>query len=182
MAIEIDNDLIKQWEPKIQSLLTNTYVRGLDKADLEQELRIAIVKAARGFNEDKGVLFHTYLHTSMVNTLRTLISRAQRTLVADSLDKLEDDQREDRVPRTPLALQTTLPELESEWLDIYNFTEQEKRFIRLRIEGLTMEEISTELDDSAYKLRLATQNKIREFTNASTETEEGRVLSLRLDN
>jgi len=181
MAIEINNDLIRQWEPKIQSLLANTYVRGLDKDDLEQELRIAIIKAARGFNEDKGVLFHTYLHTAMINTLRTLISRAQRTLPTDSLDKLEDDQREAQVPRTPRALQTTLPELESEWLDIYNFTEVEKAFIRLKIEGLTMEEISTELDDSAYKLRTAVQSKIKEFTNALTETEERGILSSPVD-
>ena len=73
----IENDLIVQWEPKIHKLLQNTFVIGMDQADLEQELRIAIIKAARGFNEDKGVLFHTYLHTAMVNTLRTLISKAQ---------------------------------------------------------------------------------------------------------
>ena len=34
--IEINDDLIKQWEPKIQKLLANTYVYGLDKEDLEQ--------------------------------------------------------------------------------------------------------------------------------------------------
>ena len=71
MTIEINDDLIKQWEPKIHRLLQNTFVIGMDHADLEQELRIAIIKAAKGFNEDKGVLFHTYLHTAMVNTLRT---------------------------------------------------------------------------------------------------------------
>ena len=60
MSIEINDDLIKQWEPKIQKLLANTYVYGLDKEDLEQELRIAIVKAAKGFNADRGVIFHTY--------------------------------------------------------------------------------------------------------------------------
>jgi len=55
MPIEINDELISQWEPKIQKLLENTFVLGLDKHDLEQELRIAIVKAAKGFNEDRGV-------------------------------------------------------------------------------------------------------------------------------
>ena len=58
MTMEINDDLIKQWEPKIHRLLQNTFVIGMDHGDLEQELRIAIIKAARGFNEDKGVLFH----------------------------------------------------------------------------------------------------------------------------
>ena len=71
--MEINDELIKQWEPKINKMLQNTFVIGLDRDDIAQELRIAIVKAAQGYNEDKGVLFHTYLHTAMVNTIRTLI-------------------------------------------------------------------------------------------------------------
>ena len=177
MAIEINDSLIQQWEPKIQSLLANTYVRGLDKEDLEQELRIAIIKAARGFNEDKGVLFHTYLHTAMINTLRTLISRAQRTIVADSLDKMELEQQEHQTPRVPKTLQVTMADGESAWLDSYNFNPDELAFVKLRIEGLTMEEITTALDESAYKLRNSMQHKIREVNNAFEETEEGWLLS-----
>ena len=91
MTIKINDDLIKQWEPKIQKLLFNTFVYGWDKEDLEQELRIAIIKAAKGFNADRGVLFHTYLHTAMVNVLRTLISKAQKRLITDSLDEVRID-------------------------------------------------------------------------------------------
>ena len=76
--MEINDELIKQWEPKVQRLASNTYVVGYDRDDIVQELRIAIVKAAQGFEEDRGVLFHTYLHTAMTNTIRTLISKAQR--------------------------------------------------------------------------------------------------------
>ena len=71
MAIEIKDDLIKQWEPKIHKILADTQVRGYSKEDLEQELRISINKAAKGFNEDRGVIFLTYLHTAMINTIRT---------------------------------------------------------------------------------------------------------------
>ena len=84
--MEINDDLIKQWEPKIVRMLSNTFVIGMDWDDLAQELRIAIMKAAHGFDEDRGVIFHTYLHTSMVNTLRTLISKAQRHQQPISLD------------------------------------------------------------------------------------------------
>ena len=88
MPIEINEDLIKQWEPKIHRMLATTSVRGYSREDLEQELRISILKAAKGFNEDKGVIFHTYLHTAMVNTLRTLIAKAQRQVVTQSIDRI----------------------------------------------------------------------------------------------
>ena len=73
--MEINDQLLEQWEAKVQRLLQNTYVLGMDREDIAQELRIAIIKAATNFDENnkKGAIFHTYLHTVMVNTLRTLI-------------------------------------------------------------------------------------------------------------
>ena len=161
MAIEINDDLIKQWEPKIHKLLQNTFVIGMDQADLEQELRIAIIKAARGFNEDKGVLFHTYLHTAMVNTLRTLISKAQRQVISDSLDQITDAEV---IPTKILNLLQAADDKErfeiADVLNQYDLTLKEQRFVFLRLEGLTMEEISHELEDSAYRIRQSLQNKI----------------------
>ena len=47
--MEINDELIKQWEPKVQRMASNVYIVGLDREDLAQELRLAIVKAAKGF-------------------------------------------------------------------------------------------------------------------------------------
>ena len=58
--MDINDDLIHQWEPKVQKMVSNTFIVGMDREDLAQELRLAIVKAAQGFEEDRGVLFHTY--------------------------------------------------------------------------------------------------------------------------
>ena len=168
MSIEINDDLIKQWEPKIQKLLANTYVYGLDKEDLEQELRIAIVKAAKGFNADRGVIFHTYLHTAMVNILRTLISKAQKRLITESLDTV--DMETEMVPIKILNALEDSTNIEEEIeiqsiLSDSNLTEKEKNFISLRLEGLTMEEISVETNDSAYKIRQSLQIKLRNSLN-----------------
>ena len=76
--MQIDNDLILQWEPKIMKMIRNTYIAGMDREDIAQELRIALTKAAKKYDESKGAIFHTYLHTSLVNTIRTLITKAQR--------------------------------------------------------------------------------------------------------
>ena len=173
MSIEINDDLIKQWEPKIQKLLANTYVYGLDKEDLEQELRIAIVKAAKGFNADRGVIFHTYLHTAMVNILRTLISKAQKRLITESLDTV--DMETEMVPIKILNALEDSTNIEEEIeiqsiLSDSNLTEKEKNFISLRLEGLTMEEISVETNDSAYKIRQSLQIKLRNSLYEKTKS------------
>ena len=84
--MNIDNELIDKWEPKIQKMVSNSFIIGLDNEDLAQELRIALVKAAKAYDETRGVVFHTYLHTSLVNTIRTLISKAQRQPLQRSMD------------------------------------------------------------------------------------------------
>ena len=162
--MEINDDLIKQWEPKIVRMLSNTFVIGMDWDDLAQELRIAIMKAAHGFDEDRGVIFHTYLHTSMVNTLRTLISKAQRHQQPISLDAVYYDDEQPLLDQLADSLAVGIDvdnDLElRELLDSLDLTEEERKYILLRIEGLTMEEISHELEDSAYRIRQSLQNKI----------------------
>ena len=162
MPIEINDELISQWEPKIQKLLENTFVLGLDKNDLEQELRIAIVKAAKGFNEDRGVIFHTYLHTAMINTIRTLISKAQRSLQTLSLDEqLESTERE-----LPSLMKKTLQGFTNDEYYEFDFdqlTGEEQKFLTLRLEGFTMGEITQRVGESAYKLRQAIQHKVGEY-------------------
>ena len=86
--MQIDDNLIRQWEPKINRMLQTTSIRGMDREDIAQELRISIMKAAKGFDPELKVSFHTYLHTTMINTIRTLITKAQRRPQPQSLDAI----------------------------------------------------------------------------------------------
>lgn len=159
--MEINNDLIKQWEPKINKMLQNTFVRGMDREDIAQELRIAIIKAAEGFKEDKGILFHTYLHTAMVNTIRTLIYKAERRLVPVSLDIAPTEEMVGGYAEILEDKSSTMNDMEFDvLLDSANLNQLEKDFLRLRVEGLTMEEITEDLGDSAYKIRQNLQDKV----------------------
>lgn len=161
--MEINDDLIKQWEPKINKMLQNTFVIGLDRDDIAQELRIAIVKAAQGYNEDKGVLFHTYLHTAMVNTIRTLIYKAERQLKSASLDTTFGEDNSFSYTETLEDETSTLMD-DTEFdmlLSSAKLNETEQDFLRLRIEGMTMEEITQDLGDSAYKIRHNLQEKVK---------------------
>ena len=160
--MEIDNKLIAQWEPKINKMLQNTFVVGMDREDIAQELRIAIIKAAQGFNEDKGILFHTYLHTAMVNTIRTLIYKAERQLKVSSLESKHDgdgffDYEEILEDGNPIMEDAEFNML----LASAKLNDLEKSFLKLRIEGLTMEEITADLGDSAYKIRHSLQDKVK---------------------
>lgn len=69
-----------QWEPKVQKMASQASIAGMEREDIAQELRLVICKAAKKYNPDRNASFHTYLHTSMVNTVRTLITKAQARL------------------------------------------------------------------------------------------------------
>ena len=172
--MEINNDLIKQWEPKIQKMLQGTSVLGMDRDDIAQELRIAIMRAANGFDEDKGVLFHTYLQTAMVNTIRTLMTKAQKLLNLSSLEQELSfrDSENDSVGDALLVdeSETLMSDIELEGLFVANklsYTEQS--FVRLRLEGMTMEEITEDLDMSAYRVRESLRVKFRVLKDEATK-------------
>ena len=84
--MEINNDLILQWEPKINKMLSNIYIQGYDKDDLAQELRMIVLKAAKLYKPNRNAIFHTYLHTAMVNRLKTLWLQASKKIQSYSLD------------------------------------------------------------------------------------------------
>ena len=43
--MEINNDLVEQWEPKIQKMVSSCFIVGLDNDDIAQELRISLIKS-----------------------------------------------------------------------------------------------------------------------------------------
>ena len=177
--MEITDELMTQWEPKIQRFLNTSFVLGMDREDLGQELRIAIIKAADGFDEARGTSFHTYLHTTMVNTLRTLISKAQKQHLLHEATSLDysysvdygtDGFNSEQMSSTILkALEdpiTRTKEQEFEVQDLLirsQLNTSEINFINLRIEGLTMEEITSDLGESSYKLRHSSKRKLEKY-------------------
>ena len=171
--IEINNELLEQWEPKIHRILQTTFILGMDRDDVAQELRIAIVKAATHFDGSKGVSFHTYLHTVMFNTIRTFISKAQKNkdiTEAVSIDGTHDAYTDKPAHFLSNAIARSLEDSDSsefteeieleDILERAELTQLEKDFLDLRIDGLTMEQISNHLHDSAYKIRSSLQKKL----------------------
>jgi RNA polymerase sigma factor (sigma-70 family) len=177
--MDITDELITQWEPKVQRFLSTSFVLGMDREDLGQELRIAILKAAEGFDEARGTSFHTYLHTTMVNTLRTLISKAQKQHLlheATSLDSsfsmdlgLDESNRVSTPTKILKALEDPITKIKDQEFEVQDLlirsqlNTSEINFINLRVEGLTMEEITTELDESSYKLRHSSKRKLTKY-------------------
>ena len=176
--MEIIDDLIMLWEPKVEKMTSNVYVTGLDRDDVAQELRLAIVKAAKGFEEDRGVLFHTYLHTAMTNTIRTLLSKSQRlNLATVSLDEVAGDRDNSTMPTQSYEVLKALTDPSDftidvefkEFVEVCGLDAIETAFITLRLEGLTMEEITEDLGEPAYKIRQSVRAKL--FKGVENETE-----------
>lgn len=104
--MEITQDLLDKWEPKVHRMLKTCALVGIEYEDAAQELRIEIVKAAKAFDENRGASFHTFLHTCMINRVRQLIGDAQKkkndnhaALQPDLYPWILVEQNEDNEPR-----------------------------------------------------------------------------------
>ena len=166
--MEINDDLVVKWEPKIQKMVSNVFVVGMEGDDIAQELRISLLKSAKAYDENRGVSFHTYLHTAMVNTLRTLITKAKRIQELRSLDSYYEGSN-----TVPLEILNALIDpsnyeqvIETNHLiESNNLTFKEQLFLKLKLEGLTMEEITEDLGESAYKVRQGLREKFSNFND-----------------
>ena len=150
--MEIDDDLIRQWEPKITRMTSTYNIRGLHKDDLAQELRICILKAAKRFDPERKVTFHTYLHTTMVNTIRTLATKSQRNLnnEASYLGEIfANNESSDDSPSVNLSKEAFLEDKKDclnlvevqDLLTSLKLTKPELAFLALRQAGHSIKEI-----------------------------------------
>lgn len=177
--MEINNELIEQWEPKITRILQDKWVTGMDKADLAQELRIVIMKAAQGYKEGSAASFHTYLHRAMINRLSTLILQASRKIVPYSLDFTYSDYDDGGDDFLPSTVQEGLADPQDfagllELQDVLNssgMTEAESVFLQLKLEGLTMQEIAENLGEDAYRLRANLRKRLEKIFSENREAD-----------
>ena len=83
-------ELLAQWEPKVQKMASRASIIGLDREDICQELRMVVLKAAGMYKQNSKSSFHTYLHTAMFNRTGHLIHKQRKLLGLYSLDKLAE--------------------------------------------------------------------------------------------
>ena len=124
-------------------------------------------------------MFHTYLHTAMVNTIRTLITKAQKMLMLSSLEQQltfrdsenDDNNMGDNIKDINSTLivdesEEMMSDIELEGLFVANHLSwSEQTFIRLRLEGMTMEEITEDIEISSYRIRETLRNKFKGLRN-----------------
>jgi len=164
--LEIDDDLIKQWEPKITRMISTYKINGLHRDDLAQELRICILKAAKRYDPDRQVTFHTYLHTTMVNTIRTLAAKSKRNLNTNASylgqTFVGENANDDSFPQN--LSQEMLLQDPKDWLNVVEvsdllksleLTKPELTFIALRQSGHSLKEIHTKFTENFPNTSLA---------------------------
>ena len=104
----------------------------------------------------------------MVNTLRTLLAKAHKQLDTKSLDFTYAE-----TDLLPLDIVKALAD-ESDFTLDFDVTDEifscglttaEQEFLVLRLEGLTMEEITEDLGEPAYKIRQSLRKKVLDGTN-----------------
>lgn len=180
MQMKIDNDLILQWEPKINKMLSNIYIQGYDRDDLAQELRMIVLKAAKLYKPNRNAIFHTYLHTAMVNRLKTLWLQASKKIQSYSLDlETAEDDNSYRLSDFVKQLDENLDEVEFvDYLDSLKLDKGEKEFLLKKFQNHTMKDIEQQLKSisdtkivngqevvvnySIYKVKKSLRNKLNE--------------------
>ena len=178
--MKIDNDLILQWEPKINKMLSNIYIQGYDRDDLAQELRMIVLKAAKLYKPNRNAIFHTYLHTAMVNRLKTLWLQASKKIQSYSLDlETAEDDNSYRLCDFVKQLDENLDEVEFvDYLDSLKLDKGEKEFLLKKFQNHTMKDIEQQLKSisdtkivngqevvvnySIYKVKKSLRNKLNE--------------------
>ena len=178
--MKIDNDLILQWEPKINKMLSNIYIQGYDRDDLAQELRMIVLKAAKLYKPNRNAIFHTYLHTAMVNRLKTLWMQASKKIQGYSLDlETSEDGNSYKLSDFVKQLDDNLDEVEFvDYLDSLNLDKGEKEFLLKKFQNHTMKDIEEKLKSisdtkivngqevvvnySIYKVKKSLRNKLNE--------------------
>jgi len=167
--------LLEQWEPKVNSMLRNVSIIGLSRDDIAQELRIAILKSARGYNpENTSAKFHTYLHVSMLNVIRSLMAKAQKRVHTVSLEQhLMTSPYNDHSKYISSISTKLLSALEDpdqaevfaevnllSLIDNCNLSPKELDFIDLRTQRYRLREISGILGTNSIKLRESVKKKL----------------------
>ena len=99
----------------------------------------------------------------MINTIRTLISKAQRSLQTRSLDEQLEQTESTLTFRINKALLVSTNDDEYQEFNFDQLAMNEQKFLTLRLEGFTMGEITQLVGESAYKLRQAIQQKVGEY-------------------
>jgi len=155
--VEINDALVNQWEPKITRMVSTYKIDGMHRDDLAQELRICILKAAKRYDPDRNVLFHTYLHTTMVNTIRTLAAKSKRNInnEASYLSQTFFSDSPDEDSNMQSSTREVFLQDPKDWLNIVevnnlldslNLSKPEITFLRLRQSGHSLKEIHAKFE------------------------------------
>jgi RNA polymerase sigma factor (sigma-70 family) len=161
----INDELIEQWEPQVHKIARTMSIIGMDYDDIVQELRMGVMKAAKGYKEESGVIFHTYLYKTLMNTASTLITRASKKHKAMPTVPMPDgfDQKGGEGEAKDLEILDTLDNLDLSCM--------EREFIQLRMEGFSMKELGEKLGvKGVYRLNKQIKQKVKDQLGKKRET------------
>jgi RNA polymerase sigma factor (sigma-70 family) len=161
----INDELIEQWEPQVHKIARTMSIIGMDYDDIVQELRMGVMKAAKGYKEESGVIFHTYLYKTLMNTASTLITRASKKHKAMPTVPMPDgfEQKDGEGEAKDLEILDTLDNLDLSCM--------EREFIQLRMEGFSMKELGEKLGvKGVYRLNKQIKQKVKDQLGKKRET------------
>lgn len=140
-------ELLIQWEPKVQGMSNRVSICGMTQEDIAQELRIQVLKTAEKFDPTRGVKFHTYLHWSLLHKISDLIQKGQK--VSKEVELGDYVSVKDEEPLVDI-----LPS---------DVTDEEKALVELIVSGFKTKEVKKVLGEDRYETVMGSLKSKCEF-------------------
>ena len=134
---------IEKWSPQMHHLINLYPVYGMDRDDLEQEMRLVIMRCLRGYRGDSLASFQTYLYQAMLNKLMALRTKESHRF------KLSEKVTYNKA-------RVSDPYEEIEILSGNDYSKHELEIMKAAMKGLTAKDIR-----EAFDLSVREFNKIR---------------------
>lgn len=127
-----EQEQVDQWSPQMHLLINTHEVLGMDRTDVEQELRLTIIKCSYGYREGFGTKFQSYLCTSMIRKLFGLRQDESKWFKLPEKVWYNTSEASDRFS-------------EIEILNDKRYTVREQRIMRAAMNGMTGKDIRDKL-------------------------------------
>ncbi|KKN86804.1 hypothetical protein LCGC14_0263630 [marine sediment metagenome] len=168
-------EAVKQWTPKLISMSYKVHVPYMEREDLEQELKLILLKCLQKYDPERGVTFHTFFHRACWNKITTLTEYANRHYGPEkkglSMDVMFDGDEEDGpLSRDMGKLCKTVDDSLELQLEILGFQDLEIPYMLGRMDFMSLASTAKayEVDEKALKrVRYRAKKRIAVLRNTT---------------
>ena len=172
-------ELLARFMPDIQAAAArNARVSAVDADDIVQEGMLALYRAAKGYQDERGAQFRTYAYTCISNAMTAFVSQQRRRFRRKgdlSLDEIGDEVLyKEALPGNLESIEDAYVRREARWHQqqqmLQLLSALEERVVRLYLQGYSYQLIAAMLEVESKTVDNALQRARRKLRSDSKRT------------